>query len=303
MYLRRIISPVAAVVAAVVAAGSLSACSSASSTNETAGEDRPIVIGTTDAELPEWQVLEDLAKKEGIEIEMRNFTDYATPNQSLAEGDTDTNKFQHLKFLSEYNVGNGTNLVPVASTQIYPMPLFWKDHDSLDGIEGQQVAIPNDPTNQARSLNLLASQGLLKLKEDDLLTPTPADIDEGASKVSVTPVDAAQTPSAYGEGKPAVITNSFFERANIDPSQAILYDEPDSPGANPEVMFEPYINVWAVQEKDKDNPKVKRLAELYLSDEVKAAVQKTTGGTTIFVDKPQAELQQILDHLEEEASK
>ncbi|MDN6237242.1 MAG: MetQ/NlpA family ABC transporter substrate-binding protein, partial [Corynebacterium flavescens] len=96
---------------------------------------------------------------------------------------------------------------------------------------------------------------------------------------------------------------SFFERANIDPSQAILYDGPDSPGANPEVMFEPYINVWAVQEKDKDNPKVKRLAELYLSDEVKAAVQKTTGGTTIFVDKPQAELQQILDRLEEEASK
>ena len=297
MYIRQI---VAAAAAAVLAASSLVACSSS---DEPAGENGPIVIGTTDAELPEWQVLEDLASQEGIEIEMRNFTDYATPNQSLAEGDTDANKFQHLKFLSEYNVGNGTNLVPVASTQIYPMPLFWKDHDSLEGIEGQEVAIPNDPTNQGRAINLLASQDLLTLKEESILTPTPADIDEGASKVTVAPVDAAQTPSAYGEGKPAIITNSFFERADIDPTKAILYDDPDTPGADPEIMFEPYINVWAVQEKDKDNPKIKRLTELYLSDEVKAAVQETTGGTTIFVDKPQAELQEILDRLEEEASK
>ncbi|HCG46834.1 MetQ/NlpA family ABC transporter substrate-binding protein [Corynebacterium flavescens] len=298
MYLRRIL---AAASVSVIAATGLAACSSDSSGDS--ASNGPITIGTTDASKKAWAAFEDEAKKEGFDIKIQNFSDYNTPNQALDQGEIDTNNFQHLKFLAEYNKGNGTDLVPIVATEIVPLALFWKDHDSLDGIEGQQVAIPNDPTNQARSLNLLASQGLLKLKEDDLLTPTPADIDEGASKVSVAPVDAAQTPSAYGEGKPAVITNSFFERANIDPSQAILYDEPDSPGANPEVMFEPYINVWAVQEKDKDNPKVKRLAELYLSDEVKAAVQKTTGGTTIFVDKPQAELQQILDRLEEEASK
>ena len=130
----------------------------------------------------------------------------------------------------------------------------------------------------------------------------PADIDEAASKVSVTPVDASQTPSAFGEGKPAIITNSFFKRAGINPADAVLYDDPENPNADPKILFDPYVNVWAVQEKDKDNEKVKKLAELYLSDEVKAAVQDTTGGTTIFVDKPQAELQEILERLEEEAS-
>ena len=233
---------------------------------------------------------------------MKSFTDYATPNQSLAEGSTDTNKFQHLKFLAEYNVGNGTNLVPVASTQVYPMPLFWKGHDSIDGIEGQDIAIPNDATNQGRAINLLAANGLLVLKEEGKLTPDPADIDEAASKVSITPVDASQTPSAFGEGKPAIITNSFFKRAGINPADAVLYDDPENPNADPKILFDPYVNVWAVQEKDKDNEKVKKLAELYLSDEVKAAVQDTTGGTTIFVDKPQAELQEILERLEKEAS-
>ena len=199
-------------------------------------------------------------------------------------------------------MGNGTNLVPVASTQVYPMPLFWKGHDSIDGIEGQDIAIPNDATNQGRAINLLAANGLLVLKEEGKLTPDPADIDEAASKVSITPVDASQTPSAFGEGKPAIITNSFFKRAGINPADAVLYDDPENPNADPKILFDPYVNVWAVQEKDKDNEKVKKLAELYLSDEVKAAVQDTTGGTTIFVDKPQAELQEILERLEKEAS-
>ena len=284
--------------ASIVAATGLVGCSSKSSEFAAGTAEDPIIIGTTDAELPEWDVLKDLAAKEGIEIEMKSFTDYATPNQSLAEGSTDTNKFQHLKFLAEYNAGNGTNLVPVASTQVYPMPLFWKGHKDIKGIEGQEVAIPNDATNQGRAINLLAANDLVTLKKKGKLTPDPADIDEAKSKVKVTPVDASQTPSAYGEGTPAIITNSFFKRAGINPAEAVLYDDPEAPSADPTVMFDPYINVWAVQEKDKDNDKVKRLAQLYLSPEVKKAVQETTGGTTIFVDRPQDELQEILDRLE-----
>ena len=284
--------------ASIVAATGLVGCSSKSSEFAAGTAEDPIIIGTTDAELPEWGVLKDLAAKEGIEIEMKSFTDYATPNQSLAEGSTDTNKFQHLKFLAEYNAGNGTNLVPVASTQVYPMPLFWKGHKDIKGIEGQEVAIPNDATNQGRAINLLAANDLVTLQEKGKLTPDPADIDEAKSKVKVTPVDASQTPSAYGEGTPAIITNSFFKRAGINPAEAVLYDDPEAPSADPTVMFDPYINVWAVQEKDKDNDKVKRLAQLYLSPEVKKAVQETTGGTTIFVDRPQNELQEILDRLE-----
>lgn len=288
MRIRRVLAASSAV---VIAATSLAACSSGDS-------DGKIVVGTTDAAKKAWSAFEDEAEAQGLDIEVQNFSDYNTPNQALDQGELDTNNFQHLKFLAEFNKGNGTDLVPIVATEIVPLALFWQGHDSLDGIEGQEVAIPNDATNQGRAINLLAANDLVTLQEKGKLTPDPADIDEAKSKVKVTPVDASQTPSAYGEGTPAIITNSFFKRAGINPAEAVLYDDPEAPSADPTIMFDPYINVWAVQEKDKDNDKVKRLAQLYLSPEVKKAVQETTGGTTIFVDRPQNELQEILDRLE-----
>ena len=202
MRIRRVL---AASSAAVIAATSLVACSSDSSDSASGESDGPIVIGTTDAAKKAWSAFEDEAEKQGLEIEVKNFSDYNTPNQALDQGELDTNNFQHLKFLAAFNKGNGTDLVPIVATEIVPLPLFWKDHDSLDGIEGQEVAIPNDSTNQSRAINVLVQAKLVTLKKEGLINPGLPDIDEAKSKVKVVPVDAAQTPAAYGEGKPAII--------------------------------------------------------------------------------------------------
>ena len=167
-----------------------------------------------------------------------------------------------------------------------------QDHDSLDGIEGEEVAIPNDSTNQARAINVLVQAGLLTLKDKDNLEPTPLDIDEKKSKVKVTPVDAAQTTSAHGEGTPAIINNSFLERAGIDPKTAIFQDDPNSEEA------EPYINVFAVREEDADNEDIKKLAELWHSDAVQEGVDEDSAGTSVEVERSQEDLQKILDKLE-----
>ena len=174
-----------------------------------------------------------------------------------------------------------------------PLALFWKDHDSVDGIEGQSVSIPKDSSNQGRAINVLADAGLLTLKEKDLVTPTPADIDEAKSKVKVTPVDAAQTTTAYGEGTPAIINNSFLDRAGIDPNSSILADDPASATA------EPFINVFVTKADDKDNPKIKKLAELWHDQEVLDAVAEDSGGTSVPVKRSAEELQQILGRIEE----
>ena len=153
MSIRRVL---AATSAAVIATTGLVACSSDSSDSSGSGEeitkDSTISIGTTDANMEEWSVFQDLAKEAGFDVKLENFADYNTPNQALDQGKLTTNKFQHLKFLAEYNHGNGTNLVPIVATEIVPLALFWKGHDSLDGIEGEEVAIPNDSTNQGLSL-------------------------------------------------------------------------------------------------------------------------------------------------------
>ena len=298
MSIRRVL---AATSAAVIAATGLVACSSDSSDSEAKGggeeitKDSTITIGTTDANMEEWAVFQDLAKEAGYDVKLENFADYNTPNQALDQGQLTANKFQHLQFLAEYNQGNGTDLVPLASTEIYPLAIYWKDHKDLSDIEDQEVAIPNDSTNQGRAIGLLAQEGLVTLKEDSPLIPTPLDIDEKKSKVTVTPVDAAQTPAAYGEGKPAVINNSFLERAGIDPKSAVAQDDPNSTEA------EPYINVWAVRAEDADNETLHELAKLWKDPKVTEAVLKSSGDTAVAVDRPQEELQEILDRLEEEA--
>lgn len=276
----------AATTAVTVAATSLVACSS------DADDDKTITVGTTDDAKQAWVAFEQEAKDAGYDIDIKSFSDYNTPNQALNQGELDTNNFQHLKFLAEYNHGNGTNLVPIVATEIVPLALFWKGHDSLDGIEGEEVAIPNDSTNQGRAINVLVQAGLITLKKDGLITPTPLDIDEKKSKVKVVPVDAAQTPSAHGEGTPAIINNSFLERAGIDPATAVFQDDPNSEEA------EPYINVFAVREEDADNEDIKKLAELWHSDAVQKGVDEDSAGTSVEVERTPEELQEILDKLE-----
>ncbi|MGP5240915.1 MetQ/NlpA family ABC transporter substrate-binding protein [Corynebacterium flavescens] len=290
MYLRRIL---AAASVSVIATTGLAACSSDSSGNS--ASNGPITIGTTDASKKAWAAFEDEAKKEGFDIKIQNFSDYNTPNQALDQGEIDTNNFQHLKFLAKYNKGNGTDLVPIVATEIVPLALFWKDHDSLDGIEGQEIAIPNDATNQGRAINVLVQAGLVTLKEEGLITPGLPDIDEAASKVKVTPVDAAQTPAAYGEGKPAVINNSFLDRAGIDPTTSIFQDDPNSKEA------EPYINAFVVRAADADREDLKKLAEVWHTQPVQDAVAEDSKGTSVPVERTPEELQTILERVQEQS--
>ncbi|QPK79632.1 methionine ABC transporter substrate-binding protein [Corynebacterium lizhenjunii] len=294
MHIRRTL----ATAVAALAATTLVACSSSDSSTEagSAESSSPIRIGTTDSNLEEWAIFEELAEEAGYNIKIQNFGDYATPNQALAEDQLDTNKYQHLKYLAEYNKGNNTKLVPLASTEIYPLAIFWKDHSDLKGIEGQTVVIPNDSTNQGRALLVLKQAGLVEFKDSNILTPTPADLDEAKSKVTVTPVDAAQTPTGYNEGRPAIINNSFWGDANVTIEDALFYDDPNNEEA------EPYINVWAVRADSVDDKALNDLAKLWKDPKVTAAVLESSGNSAIAVDRPREELQEILERLEKQSS-
>ncbi|WP_297589068.1 MetQ/NlpA family ABC transporter substrate-binding protein [uncultured Corynebacterium sp.] len=295
----RISRTIATIAASALAATSLVACSSESddATNTEAGGDENITvkIGTTDADQKAWSVFSDLAAEEGIDLDIVQFSDYAPVNEALAQGELDLNKFQHILYLASYNADSGNDLQIVGSSEIYPLALFWKDHDSLDGIEGEEVAIPNDDTNQGRAINVLVQAGLLKLKDGaDELAPAPVDIDAEASKVSVVPVDASQTPSAYGEGRPAIINNSWLDRAGIEPGDAIFQDDPGSE------QGEPYINVFAARAEDKDNPTYAKLVELWHDPAVTEAVQEDSRGTAVEVTRPAEELNDILQRLQDQ---
>ena len=254
-----------------------------------------IRIGTTDREKEAWSVFEKKAADAGIDLEVVEFSEYPPVNTALSEGELDVNLFQHLKYLAQYNVGSDQDLTPIGSTEIVPLALFWTGGDKVEDIEdGTEVVIPNDSTNQGRALSVLEKAGLIALKGDSA-NPSPLDIDTEKSRVSVTPIDAAQTPAAYGEGTPAVINNTFLDRADIDPNTAIFKDDPNDKAA------EPYINVFATTQANKDNADLKKLAELWHDPEVLAAVDRDSRGTSVPVNRPAAELEEILERAEKDA--
>lgn len=284
----RIKKALATVAASVVAATGLVACG---------GDDADTVkIGTTDSHQKAWQVFEEEAKKEGIDLEIVKFSEYPPVNPALSEGQIDISKFQTIDYQAKYNASAGKDTKIVGSGEINTLCLFWKDHSDLNGIDGQEVAIPNDESNQGRAINLLVQAELVTLKEGaDKLSPTPLDIIEDKSKVKVKPVDAAQTPLAYNEGRPAVINNNFFEQAGIDAKGAIFKDDPNSE------LAEPYINVFSVRAEDVDNETYKKLVEIWQSEPVTKALEEQSGGTSIQVKRSKDDLNGILQRLQDEA--
>ena len=171
----RIKRTLATVAAAALATTGLVACSNDSddTADNAAGDNVTVKIGTTEADQEAWRVFKDLAKDNGITLDIVSFSDYSPVNEALAQGELDVNKFQHIKYLAEYNKASSNDLRVVGSTEIVPLALFWKDHESIDGIEGESVAIPNDPSNQGRAINVLVQAGLLTLSDSGTISVEP----------------------------------------------------------------------------------------------------------------------------------
>ncbi|WP_109474835.1 MetQ/NlpA family ABC transporter substrate-binding protein [Ornithinimicrobium cavernae] len=259
-------------------------------------EDADVIrIGTTEASQPHWQILTEKAAEAGIEVEIVNFSEYTLPNPALAEGEIDLNSFQHLLYLADHNVNTGDDLQPIGSTMIVPLPLYSEKYDSVDQfVKGDQVAIPNDSTNQARALFVLESAGLITFSGEPV-SPTPDDVDEAASTVVVRPVEASQTAGLIHDADVAgVITNNNFATdAGFDLDGYVHADDPESPGA------QPYINVFAARPGDLDNETYRKIVELYHDPEVLASVVESSGGTAVIVEGYDTErLQDVLEQTE-----
>ncbi|MFD0000270.1 MetQ/NlpA family ABC transporter substrate-binding protein [Nocardia sp. NPDC127526] len=275
------------VLVAAVAGLTLTACGSSDDSSGTV-----VRIGTTETDR-QWDVFEEKAKEHGITLKITRFSDYSQPNTALSQKQVDVNLFQHLQFLGQYNVANNDTLTPIGATQVVPLGLYSQKHKSVADIPaGGEIAIPNDPTNQARALFVLQSAGLLKLS-GDVRQPTPADIDKAASKVKVTPVDATQTALSLASVDGSIVNNTFLEKSGIDPKSALFKDDPKSPGA------EPYINAFVTRAEDKTNPTYLKLVEIWHGAEVQQAVQETSKGTAVEVKRDGPDLEQVLARVQQ----
>ena len=252
--------------AGVISASLLVGCSS------TSGEDKTIKVGaspTPHAEILE--VAKPLLEKQGYSLEVVEFDDYVLPNTSLAEGDLDANYFQHIPYLEQMNSEKDLKLTYTAKVHIEPMGIYSEKHDSLDDLaEGAKIAVPNDATNEARALQLLAKNGIIEVADKELITAK--NITKNPKNVEIVEVDAASVPSSLADVDFAVINTNYALNVNLNPTKdALAIESSDSP----------YVNILACREDNKDSEKVKALTEALNSKEVKSFIEEKYDGSIV----------------------
>jgi D-methionine transport system substrate-binding protein len=290
------------VIVAIVAIAAFFGYRAFAGANESAAkgsEGNPVKIGVVGATNPEWVTFKQKAEAAGIYVDIIDFQDYTSENPALDSGELDLNEFQHLLYLANYNVSNNKDLQPIGGTAIYPLGVYSDKVKSVDEIkQGDTITIPNDETNQARAIGVLKAAGLVSLKGDWNAFTTPADIDEAASKVKVTPLKTEQVASTLKDPIIAagVINNDYVADAGLNPKDAIYQDDAQSEEARP------YINVWVARKADVNNETYTKLVDIFQGKDVLAALQKNSGGTAVFADSFSAqELQGFLSDIEKDA--
>ena len=237
-----------------------------------------LVIGASST--PHAEILEaakDLLAAKDITLDIIIFDDYVQPNLQLDAGDLDANYFQHIPYLEDFCAQNGTKLVSAGAVHYEPMGIYTNQAKAytMDTIpDGAVIAVPNDPTNEARALNLLAAQGLIKLDVAAGQTATVLNITENPKNIEVQEFEAAAVPRMLADVDLAVINSNYALEAGVEVvGTAIAVEGTD-------ITFP---NIIAIREGD-DRAELKTLVEVLQSEEMVNWIT-TTYGTAVCPTK------------------
>ena len=237
-------------------------------------ETTKIKLGVSGTDTRIWDFVGEKAKKEGIEIEVVTFSDYVLPNTALAEKELDANAFQTVAYFDQFIKDQKLDLVPIATTVIAPMGIYSdKLKDVKEIPDGAKIAVPNDESNMGRALLLLQEAGLIGLPKDFNGLGSVNSVTENPKNLEIVPVVAAQTPRVLPDVAASVINNGVAVDAGFSPTKDSIFHESET--------ATPYINIIAVRAEDKDNKTLKRIAELYQSDDTKKFIEEEYQGNMI----------------------
>ncbi len=236
-------------------------------------EDKVLKVGATVG--PHAQVVEAAVKeaaKQGLKVELVEFSDFITPDAALADGSIDLNSYQHLPFLNNFNSNNNSDLVSMGQSILMRMGIYSNRYKALSELpDNARIAIPNDPTNGGRGLLLLADANLITLKPGVGFKATVNDIIENPKHFEILEIDAAQLPRTLDDVDAAAITMNYVMSAGLDPKKQGIYLEPkDAPLA---------VMVIAARKEDQDKEAYKKFVKIYQSEAVRQFIDDTFHGT------------------------
>ncbi|HGY9627069.1 MetQ/NlpA family ABC transporter substrate-binding protein [Pseudomonas juntendi] len=211
--------------------------------------------------------------KEGVELKVKEFTDYIQPNVQVAEKRLDANFFQHQPYLDEFNKAKGTELVSVAGVHLEPLGAYSSKIKKLDELpSGATVVIPNDATNGGRALLLLDKAGVIKLKDNKNILSTVKDITSNDKNLKFRELEAATIPRVLTQVDLALINTNYALEAKLNPEKdALVIEGSDSP----------YVNILVARPDNKDSAAMKKLADALHSPEVKQFITEKYKGAVI----------------------
>lgn len=241
-----------------------------------AGADKKVTLKVGATPVPHAEIL-NLIKptlaKEGVDLQVIEFTDYVKPNLSLNDKELDANFFQHIPYLEKFAKDRNLQLVSLVKVHIEPMGIYSKTIKDIKQVpDGAKISIPNDPTNGGRALALLEKAGLLKMKEGVGVNGTVANITSNPKKLQIIEVEAALLPRSLGDVNLSVINSNFAMEAKLNPVKDSLFSEGKE---------SPYANIVAVRKGDENRPELQKLAKALTSPEVKKFIEEKYKGAVV----------------------
>ncbi|XXF77030.1 MetQ/NlpA family ABC transporter substrate-binding protein [Myxococcaceae bacterium GXIMD 01537] len=222
------------------------------------------------------RVAAPLAEREGVRIEVVEFTDYVQPNIALADGQLDANYFQHVPYLERFSADRKLALASVGPVHLEPLGLYsTKYARTVELPEGARITLPADPSNAGRALHLLAQQGLVWLREGVGVNATLADVVDNPRKLDLREIDAEQQPRTLEDVGAAVINGNYFLEAqkHLKLDAKLL--------AREAAQGNPYANVLTVRKGDEKRPEIQVLLKALHSEEVRRHIESTYGGAVV----------------------
>lgn len=227
----------------------------------TAQAGEKLVVGATP--VPHAEILEFVKPalaKEGVDLDIKVFTDFIQPNVQLAEKNLDANYYQYRPFLDEFNKSRHTDLVPVVGIHIEPFGAYSTKIKSLDELkDGASVAIPNDPVNTGRALVLLHEAGLIKLKDPSNTLATQRDIAENPKKLKIRELEGALLARSVSQVDLAFVFANYALEAGIDTNSALIVEKGK----------DLYVEFLVARPDNREDPGVQKLAKALNSPEVR----------------------------------
>ncbi|MEU6130905.1 MetQ/NlpA family ABC transporter substrate-binding protein [Saccharopolyspora sp. NPDC047091] len=246
----------------------------ASGTPAAQDPEAPLTIGVSPQ--PHGEILQfvkdHLAEQAGIEIEIEKFDDYNRPNEAVANGELDANYYQHKPYLAEYQAQRGGEFEWVQTVHLEPLSVYSKKVKSLQELpNGARIALPNDPSNQTRSLELLQNNGVIKLKPGAEQGAGVRDVAENPKNIRFQELSSDQLPRSVDDVDAAIVNGNYALKAGLKDPIAVESAENN-----------PYANGLVASPAMAKDPRVQKLAELLRSPEVKDFITKTYGGISVI---------------------